>query len=140
MGSTSNCRTRYSVIGLAITADMNLVAIIDGSRPCSSDIDIYLSEERIVATGNYDYVFAVAKETDPHNKCVEWAHNVNKYTEFGPLVRCQPIIAVISIDDTELHLMMDGIEKAAKLQEEREERKKAIKEVREFAERLGAKI
>ena len=120
-GSTSNCQKRYSVIGLGIASDMNIVAIIDDARPCSAEIDIHFSEERIVATGNYDYVFAIATETDPSKKCIEWAHNVNSKTEFGPFVHCQPIIAVISVNDTELHIMMDGIEKAAKLQEEANE-------------------
>ena len=117
-GSTSNCQERYSVIGLGIAADMNIVAILDDTRPCSAEIDIHFSEERIVATGNYDYVFAIATESDPHNKCIEWAHNVNQKTKFGPYVHCQPIVAVISTDDDELHYMMDGIEKAAQLQEE----------------------
>lgn len=117
-GSTSNCQERYNVIGLGVTADMDLVAIIDDTRPCSAEINIHFSEERIIATGNYDYVFAVATESDPHNKCIEWAHNVNQKTKFGPYVHCQPIIAVISVNDTELHIMMDGIEKAAQLQEE----------------------
>ena len=121
-GSTSNCQERYNVIGLGITADMDIVAIIDDARPCSTEINIYFSEERIVATGNYDYVFAVAKETDPNKKCIEWAHNVNDKTEFGPFVHCQPIVAVISVNDTELHYMMDGIKKAAQLQEERKDR------------------
>lgn len=139
-GSTSNCREKYNIIGFGIAADMQLVAIIDGARPCSSDIDIYLSEERIVAMGNYDYVFRPAKETTPYNKCIEWANNVNKYTEFDPLVRCKPIIAIVSVEDnTDMHLMMDGIKKAAELQEERDERKNAFKEVKEIVEKFGTK-